>query len=264
VKSLDLVFYQSHELLEVALAALESPIERMSNRHVVLPHGIPEPPVSTQRETRSRIRKRFGLTDDRTVLLYTGRIIRNKGVYELLTAVVSAVKQNPEIVCLMVGSHPAYDETDRVQKTIAASELLLRHVKLLPAFEPDEIWDYLAAADIFVFHSHREGMPNSLLEAMAVGLPAVAFAIPAVSEINARSQAVLSVPPLDAARLSEAVIELVRSPSDRVRLGERAMSRVRERYMVRENMAVALDHLAHVIAERKVSSATTGLVANAS
>ena len=89
--------------------------------------------------------------------------------------------------------------------------------------------------DIFAFASHREGMPNSLLEALAIGVPAIAFAIPAVLEIDAGAGALLLVPPLDTVQYAEALVQLAASPADRVRLGEKGRERVLARFMVREH-----------------------------
>ncbi|MGH8055646.1 MAG: glycosyltransferase family 4 protein, partial [Candidatus Entotheonellia bacterium] len=119
-------------------------------------------------------------------------------------------------------------------------------VRLLPACAPEHIWDCLCGADLFAFTSYREGMPNSLLEAMAMGVPAVAFAIPSVLELDGGQGAVLTVPPFDASLLAEAILRLLNSPAERGQLGEQGKARILERYMVKDNMATALESLARL------------------
>jgi glycosyltransferase involved in cell wall biosynthesis len=50
------------------------------------------------------------------VVLYVGRIVRDKGMFELLEALSLAAATNPKIICVLVGSKPAFDEITIVQK----------------------------------------------------------------------------------------------------------------------------------------------------
>ncbi len=248
IEHLDVIFYQSHELLEKAASLLCIPLERMpSERHLVLPRGIPMPPVLPKVETRNRLRSGWGITDDKVVVLYIGRILRAKGLSELLEAILLAASQDTRVTCVVVGSQPAFDETAAVQKKLDRTPGLRGRVKFLPACSPDQVWEYLCGADIFAFPSHREGSPNSLLEAMAMGVPAVAFAIPAVAEIEAGTGALLKVPPFDSTLFAQAILRLTASPGERLRIGERGRVQVMDRFMMRKNMAVAFRHLVRVV-----------------
>ena len=134
----------------------------------------------------------------------------------------------------------------------------MRHLRdrvlLLPACKPDRVWHYLCAADIFAFPSHEEGMPNSLLEAMIMGIPAIAFAIPPVREIEAGTGALITVPTLNTELFSEAILRLAASPAQRIYIGERGRSRVMDRFMVQKNMAEVVERLAHLVRQRRTSS----------
>jgi len=244
LERLDLVFYQSHELLEKAASLLgKFPSQMSSDRHVVLPRGIPASPLSRDIATRSRVRMEWGITGNQVVVLNIGRISREKGVFELLKAFSLAAGRNSNISCVLVGSKPTFDETSVVREKLAETPALKKRVKILPACNPDKIWEYLCAADIFAFASHKEGMPNSLLEAMAAGVPAVAFAIPPVLEIEAGTGALLAVPPLNSALFSKAILRLAASPEDRVRIAKIGRAQIMDRFMVRKNMAEVLRRL---------------------
>jgi glycosyltransferase involved in cell wall biosynthesis len=252
IKRLDLVFYQSRELFEIAARLLEISPELMPNeKHVLLPRGVPEPPALPKMETRARVRSDLGINDYEILVLNIGAIIRQKGVFELMQAITLAAGREPRIRCLLLGSLPALDETSSVEKVIDRSPILKDRVKLLPACRPDKVWEYLYAADIFAFASHNEGLPNSLLEAMAVGLPAVAFAIPPIQEIEAGTGALVTIPALDTKLFSEAIVRLAVSPDERACIGEKGRAQVMERFMVRRSMGEALRRLSQLVEKRR-------------
>jgi teichuronic acid biosynthesis glycosyltransferase TuaC len=251
LRNLDIVFYQSRELLQKAAELLGLCPAQMSNRkHVVLPRGIPPPPSLAKAEVRKRIRKRLNIEENQIVVLNVGRVVRDKGIFELMAAMSLVVAENPHIVCVSVGSNPALDETIGLQKKLDEVSLLKERFKVLPSCSPDEVWEYLCAADIFALPSHEEGMPNSLLEAMALGVPAVSFAIPPVLEIETRTGCVVAVPLFDTVSFANAILRLSSSPEERARIGERGRLRVEERFMAHKNMAEAVENLGKLIHKR--------------
>jgi glycosyltransferase involved in cell wall biosynthesis len=251
IKRLDLVFYQSRELFEIAARILGIHPEMMlKEKHLVLSRGIPEPPSLPKTETRNRVRSALGIIDNEILVLSVGGIVREKGVFELLEAISLAAARDARIRCVLLGSRPVFDETSSVQKLLDRTPILKDRVKLLPACVPDKVWEYLCAADIFAFPSYEEGMPNSLLEAMAMGLPAVAFAIPAALEIEAGTGSPVLVPPLDSALFAQAILHLAASPDERITIANRGRTQVLQRFMVRKNMAEAVRWLAQVVEKR--------------
>jgi teichuronic acid biosynthesis glycosyltransferase TuaC len=254
IERLDLVFYQSHELLEIVARRLGIPVAQMSeDRHVVLSRGIcPPPPLLPRRQLRNQVRQELRIAADAIMVLNVGRIVRAKGVFELLESVSLATTVNPKIVCVLVGSKPAFDDTTSVMKRLNEATDLRQRIRLVPNCSPDKVWEYLCAADIFAFTSHKEGMPNSLLEAMAMEVPAVAFAIPSVLEIEAATGCIVMVPPLNCARFAGAIVRLAASSDDRASIGKKGRIRAMENFMIREKMAEALGRLAQVV-EKRVS-----------
>jgi teichuronic acid biosynthesis glycosyltransferase TuaC len=247
IEHLDLVFYQSSELLDQTANLLgTSPSQMSRERHVVLSRGILPPPALKTSVIRDRLRKELGIGHDRLLVLNIGRIVREKGVLELLDAFSFTVARNSHVTCVLVGSVPAFDDTASVQEKLEQTPGIRERVRLLPACSPDKIWEYLCAADVFAFGSHHEGMPNSLLEAMVMGVPAVAFGIPPVLEIEDGTRALITVPPFNSKLFGEAILRLADSPDERARTGQAGRERVLDRYMVRKNMAIALERLARV------------------
>lgn len=245
LKRLDVVFYQSNELRAKAaeLGALDS---TNSDRHLVLPRGI-ERPAEISEARRRAFRHKLGIADDQVLVLYVGRVVKAKGVFELVQAIAALRDQRPETVCFLLGMKRGFDDAAELGRAIAQSADLARRVRVLPECPAAEVGLYLRAADIFAFPSHGEGLPNSLIEAMAAGVPAIAFAIPSIIEIDGGAAALELVPPLDSAALARAIGELAAAPERRRILAQRARQIALERYQVDRQMARAVEVLGLVI-----------------
>ena len=256
LKRLDLVFYQSHELFDVAAELLGLlPNQMQQNKHIVLARGIPEPPKLFKTQVRHKIRSTLGIRDNQIVVMNFGRVVREKGVFDLLEAISLAAQKNPNIVCVIIGSNPAFDETAAMQEQLYANPDLQERVKFLPACRPDQTWEYLCAADIFAFPSHQryEGMPNSLQEAMVMEIPAIAFAIRPVLELEAGTGALLHVPQYDTTQFAEAIVHLADSPEERSRMGNIARNHILEHFMAHKNMMRAYQQLLQMVADHSTT-----------
>jgi glycosyltransferase involved in cell wall biosynthesis len=232
-----------------------------AERHVILPRGIPEPPSLATKEVRDRLRRALRITSDQIVILYVGRLVREKGVFELIEAISVASGLDSRIICVMVGSEPAFDETINLHKLLMKNPNLQRCVQILPSCYPDKVWEYLSAADIFAFPSHEEGMPNSLLEAMVMRVPAIAFAIPPVLEIDDGTGSIALVPPLDSSLFAQSILRLATISTQRLQMAESGRAQIIDRFMVRKNMAEAFRRLTNLVEKRsRLGSAPEGFV----
>jgi glycosyltransferase involved in cell wall biosynthesis len=93
-----------------------------------------------------------------------------------------------------------------------------------------DIPELLANADVFVLATESEGLPMSVLEAMAAGLPVVASAVGGVPEVVRDGETGALVPPRDSAALAEALGRIVADPALRDRLGEAGRQRVQSEF----------------------------------
>jgi glycosyltransferase involved in cell wall biosynthesis len=98
------------------------------------------------------------------------------------------------------------------------------------AGERDDISELLATADIFVLSSTSEGMPISIIEAMAAGLPVVATAVGGIPELIVDGETGFLVPARDAGALADALGRLVADPALRRRQGEAARARAEKEF----------------------------------
>lgn len=121
-------------------------------------------------EERQAARAALQIADGARVLVYVGHLEKRKGVSNLVQAVAAA--DGPELL-LIVGAGRGGDvDTERELRAMVEEMRLVDRVRFLG--ERDDVRSVLWASDIFVLPSEREGMPNSLLEAMACGLVCVA------------------------------------------------------------------------------------------
>lgn len=123
--------------------------------------------------------------------LFVGRIVRDKGMNELMAAFDKLSKKYPQARLVLVGPYedsldPVSDETRRIIKDNPA-------IEAVGTKRGDDLLAYYAAADCFVFPSYREGFPNTVLEAGAMGLPCIVTDINGSREIITDECSVLSV-----------------------------------------------------------------------
>ena len=138
-------------------------------------------PVDLDRFRSARpgeVRARFGL-EDREVLLYVGRIAREKGLDVLLRAFAEVHGRRPQTRLMLVGIGPYLEDAVHLR-----NELGLREVVTFTGAVPyAEIAPYYAAADLFVFSSTTETQGLVLLEALACGTPVVAVSAPGAADV---------------------------------------------------------------------------------
>jgi len=95
-----------------------------------------------------------------------------------------------------------------------------------------DVDELLAGADLFVLSSRSEGLPMSVLEAMAAGLPVVASAVGGVPELVRDGETGALVPPGDSAALAQAIRRIACDPALRDRLGESGRQRVEREFSI--------------------------------
>jgi glycosyltransferase involved in cell wall biosynthesis len=147
-------------------------------------------------------------------LLYVGTWLDRKGIYYLADAFQSLAKKRAEVRLTVAGSSAAEEE---VRSFFTAG--IRERVRVIPFVSRDEILAVYQAHDIFVFPSLVEGMPLTLLEAMATRMPVVTTNTCGMADVVEDGFNGLLVPPSDGTRLADAVGRLCESSELRERLG---------------------------------------------
>lgn len=178
------------------------------------------------RRERTDSRRRLGLEAGDVAGIFTGRLIVHKGVRYLIEALPAVLKEHSRFRLLLVGDGPLKSELQSQASSLGVSHA----VQFLGPASFLEIPGLLACADLFVLPSINEGMPRSLLEAMAMGLPAVATRVGGVPEVMEDGKVGYLVPPSDPNALAGALGRLLADESLREKMGIRARERVLEEY----------------------------------
>lgn len=116
------------------------------------------------------IRKQVGIPSDAFVLLYVGRLAREKNISFLLELLPYIRKKKKNIRLMIVGDGPLRSQLEEYAEELKISDLTI----FTGAVSPDEVKNYYHSADIFVFSSLTETQGLVTLEALASGLPVVA------------------------------------------------------------------------------------------
>lgn len=158
--------------------------------------------------------------------IFVGRLVREKGINELVAAFVQLNKRYPQTRLLLVGPYeekidPLMPETMRLIDECEAIEAVGSQTDVRPFYE---------RSDVLVFPSYREGFPNVVIEAGAMDLPSIVTDINGAREIIVNYENGLIVPPRDEAALYEAMEWMLNHPEERQRMGQKSRKMVADRY----------------------------------
>ncbi len=159
--------------------------------------------------------------------LFVGRIVRDKGIDELIEAFMQVRKRSKASLLLVGAFEDSIDPvSDRTRMLIDSCDDI---VAAGPQYGTD-LLAYYAASDCFVFPSYREGFPNTVLEAGAMGLPSIVTDINGSREIIANGVNGLIIPPKDSAALAGAMQSIIDDPDMRQRMQTKARPMIASRF----------------------------------
>jgi glycosyltransferase involved in cell wall biosynthesis len=181
-------------------------------------------PTPARAKRAAEIRRELELGSG-PVIGYVGRFTRDKGVAELIAAFDRVRRQLTGASLLLIGSDEPGDALDAGVRARIASGLGIRAIP----FQPD-IAPYYLVMELFVLPTHREGFPNTVLEAQAAERPVVTtMATGAIDSVVDGKTGTL-VPVGDSEALAEAILTLLTHPAEARRMGVAARQRVEREF----------------------------------
>lgn len=144
---------------------------------------------------------------NRFTFLFVGRVVGDKGVNELCEAFDRLSKKNQQARLVIVG--PREDCIDPVSEHSLLLMSSNQAIEYVGEKSSEELLAYYAAADCFVFPSYREGFPNTVLEAGAMGLPSIVTDINGSREIIVENENGIIIPPKDTDALLDAMYRMM-------------------------------------------------------
>jgi glycosyltransferase involved in cell wall biosynthesis len=167
--------------------------------------------------------------DGKWRLVQACRLIQKKGILTTLKAIAIVKQQHPKVRYVLCGEGPLKPKIEEA----VAKRGLQDNVELLGWLEQPRLLDEYRIAQLFLHPSEKtrdedqEGIPNSMLEAMATGLPIVATLHGGIPEAVASGHDGLLVPEKSPEQLAEAILKLMNEPGELGRMSQNAAASVR-------------------------------------
>ena len=187
---------------------------------VVIPNAV---------EVPARTPPRKPVSDDAPLkLIYIGRLVRAKGIFEAVEAVRLLQARKIHVRLNIVGAGPDSEELRRSILDAGVQEC----VQILGPQHGADKERVLEESDVLVFPTYQEGLPYALLESMAVGTVPVTCPVGGIPDVLSKCQCGITVPPRDPSAVAEAVHTLHRDREMARALSEAAHRVVVEHYHV--------------------------------
>lgn len=164
----------------------------------------------------------------RFTFLFVGRIVKDKGINELVAAFAKLHSEHSETRLWLLG--PFEDSLDPVSDETRREITDNEGIETIGPKYGEELLTYYAAVDCFVLPSYREGFPNTVLEAGAMELPCIVTDINGSREIIKEGVNGMIVPPHDEEQLLNSMRVMVQSPVDRKRMASNARKMIADRF----------------------------------
>ncbi|MCP1997432.1 glycosyltransferase family 4 protein [Flavobacterium sp. HSC-61S13] len=177
-------------------------------------------------EQLNLLKQDLGISPEDFVFVFVGRLVGDKGINELLKAFVLVSKAKNNIKLLLVGDFEA--ALDPLE-TVTLSEINSNKDVISVGFQPD-VRPYFAISDALVFPSYREGFPNVVMQAGAMGLPSIVTNINGCNEIIIEGENGLIVPVKDVGAIYRSLLKLYEDNDYFQYLKNNARRMITERY----------------------------------
>lgn len=180
------------------------------------------------RVRKETAREMLGIPKDRLTIGAIGRFVPIEDQGNLLSAFKAVADILPGVQFVLAGDGPLQGELARCAWSLGIGE------KVFFLGGQCDVPQILAALDVFVLSSLREGLPMTLLEAMASGLPSVVTEVGGNGEVMRDGETGCLVPPSNARALAGALRSVLADPDKRARYGRAARARVQEEFTLKK------------------------------
>jgi len=173
----------------------------------------------------------FGSNGKSAVILFVGRLVKGKGINDLIGAFAKVSTEFPDVKLVCIGDGNA----DLVRK-LAVSLGVGKRVECPGWIDPEQCFEYYRGSSIFVLPSYAEGLPIALLEAMSWQLAIISCPVGGIPELVQDGENGLLVRPGDIDGLANALRVLLTDPKLRSRLSVAARATIEEKYSTESNL----------------------------
>jgi glycosyltransferase involved in cell wall biosynthesis len=172
-----------------------------------------------------QIRQQHNIDDTMITFSFVGRIVNDKGIEELLTA-FDRLSQTKKVRLILVG--PFEDELDPI--TDKSRAILRSNENIIATGFQNDVRPFIAASDIFVFPSYREGFPNVVMQACCLEVACIVSDINGCNEIIEQNRTGIIIKPKDVESLYQAMVLLSENGLMRKEFGKRSREFVKDNF----------------------------------
>jgi glycosyltransferase involved in cell wall biosynthesis len=173
---------------------------------------------------QQQLKQELGISDSDFVFVFVGRMVTDKGVNEM----VSAFSELNRVDCKLLLVGPTESELDPLLPSTL--EMIETNNQIIAVGYQPDVRKYFAISDALVFPSYREGFPNVVLQAGAMGLPGIVSDINGCNEIIANNHNGIIVPPKNKDAIKSAMVEILDNKSFFAALKENARNMITSRF----------------------------------
>lgn len=183
-------------------------------------------PTKISEEEKQKLKKELKIKSSDFVFVYVGRIVKDKGINELIEAFDSINSQHPNTKLILVGRFerhldPLKPETEKI---------ISSNLNILAVGYQTDVRPYFAIADVFTFPTYREGFPNVLMQSCAMGVASIATDINGCNEIVKNGCNGIIIPPKSTDLLKEKMLFLMQNPEKKTYLANNSRERIVKNY----------------------------------
>ena len=185
-------------------------------------------PGTRDSDAALKLRESLGISNDAFVAMFVGRLQLDKGLVEFVEAARLLKKKRQDIVFVMVGAPDPGNKRSVPEQMLAQWKT---EGDVVFTGRREDVPDLMAMANTITTPTfYREGLPRTLLEAAATGLPLIGTDMPGVREAIKNGVNGILITPQDSQALADAVEELADDPEKSERYGEESLARARNEF----------------------------------
>jgi len=180
------------------------------------------------RPDRAKLRREFGLEEEKKIVLFVGRLYHRKGLEILLRSIPPVLQEFSDVKFVISGT--GFKKKEESLRNLAKKLEIEDYVTFLGYVPDEKLPDLYAASDIFVLPAIYENFPFAILEAQATALPVISTKVGGIPEFLADNENGFLIDPGDSTQLTQRILTLLQDPKLAKELGRRGRSLIEEKF----------------------------------
>ena len=175
---------------------------------------------------RGELKEKFNIKNTDLVFIFLGRLVKDKGINELVHAFNSLSKKHDHCKLFLIGTRE-----NHLDPLLPSTEAIIKENScILDAGYKDDVRPYIAVSNVLAFPSYREGFPNVVLQASCMDLPCIVTDINGCNEIIEHRYNGLVISPKNEIALEKAMKFMIDNPKQRNTMAKNARPRILKLY----------------------------------